>query len=115
LQLNHANDVARARLVDIYYSQKAYAAVVSLFEDAGVTGSTDSETLVRIAASLREAGKTGAAIAMLEQALDTRPDEGPLYLALAGYYDQMGNPAKAAEFTQKGKAHLASEPNHANP
>lgn len=115
LQLNHSNDVARSRLVDLYYSQKAYAAVVSLFEDAGVTGSTDSETLVRIAASLQEVGKTGAAISMLEKALDARPEEGPLYLALAGYYSQAGNLAKAAELTQKGKAHLATEPTGANP
>jgi GWxTD domain-containing protein len=109
LQLNHANDIARARLVDLYYSQKGYAAVVSLFEDAGVTNSTDSETLVRIAASLSEAGKTAAAISMLEKALNTRPEEGPLYLALAGYYGQIGNPAKAAEVKEKGRARLAAE------
>jgi GWxTD domain-containing protein len=109
LQLNHSNDVARARLVDIYYSKKDYSAVVSLFEDAGVTGLTDSETLVRIAASLRAVGKTGSAISMLEKALDTRPDEGPLYLVVAGYYSQIGNAQKAAELTEKGKAHLAPD------
>lgn len=107
LQLNRSNDLARSHLVDLYYSTKDYNAVVSLFEDAGVTGSTDSETLVRIAASLGQAGKTPAAISMLEKALDARPDDGPLYLALAGYYGQVGNAQKAAELTQKGKAHLA--------
>jgi GWxTD domain-containing protein len=107
LQLNHSNDVARGRLVDIYYSKRDFSAVVSLFEDAGVTGSTDSETLLRIAASLREAGKTGTAISMLERALDARPDDGPLYLALAGYYGQIGNAQKAAELTEKGNAHIA--------
>ena len=115
LQLNHSDDVARARLVDLYYSQKAYTAVVSLYEDAGVTGATDSKTLLRIAASLKELGKAGAAISMLEKALDARPEEGPLYLALAGYYSQAGNPAKAAELTQKGNAHLAAEPSRPNP
>jgi GWxTD domain-containing protein len=114
LQLNHSNDVARGRLVDLYYSKKDYSAVVSLFEDAGVTGSTDSETLVRIAASLREMGKTDRAISMLEKALDARPDDGPLYLTLAGFYGQMGNPRKAAELTEKGKAHLAPEADRPN-
>jgi len=80
-----------------------------LFEDAGVTGLTDSETLVRIAASLRAVGKTGSAISMLEKALDARPDDGPLYLVVAGYYGQIGNTQKAAELTEKGKAHLAPD------
>ncbi len=114
LQLNHSNDVARGRLVDLYYSKKDYSAVVSLFEDAGITGSTDSETLVRIAASLREMGKTDRAISMLEKALDARPDDGPLYLTLAGYYGQMGNPQKAAELMEKGKARLAPEASRPN-
>ena len=109
LQLNHSNDVARAHLVDLYYSKKDYNAVASLFEDAGVTGLTDSETLVRIAASLRAVGKTGSAISMLEKALDARPDDGPLYLVVAGYYGQIGNTQKAAELTEKGKAHLAPD------
>src|SRR5712664_1861885 len=43
LQLDHSNDVARARLVDAYFSKRDYAAVVSLFSDAGVTEGTDSE------------------------------------------------------------------------
>jgi GWxTD domain-containing protein len=114
LQLNHSNDVARGRLVDLYYAKKDYSAVVSLFEDAGITGSTDSETLVRIAASLREMGKTDRAISMLEKALDARPDDGPLYLTLAAYYGQMGNPQKAAELTEKGKARLAPEASRPN-
>jgi len=57
--------------------------VVSLFEDAGVTGSTDSDTLVRIAASLRGAGKTDRAISLLEKALNARPNDGTLNLTLA--------------------------------
>jgi GWxTD domain-containing protein len=109
LQLNHSDDVARFHLVDLYYSKRDYRAVVSLFEDVGVTGSTDSETLVRIATSLREVGKTGSAISMLEKALDARPDDGPLYLVLAGYYGQIGNAQKAAELNEKGKAHMGSD------
>jgi len=114
LQLDHSNDVARGRLVDLYYSKRDYGAVVSLFEDAGVTASTDSETLVRIAVSLRETGKTGIAISMLEKALDSRPDDGPLYLALSEYYGQMGNTQKATELAEKAKAHPTRRQNQPN-
>src|SRR5438552_2420001 len=47
LQLDHSNDVARARLVDAYFSRKDYAAVVRLFSDSGVTVTKDSGTLCR--------------------------------------------------------------------
>lgn len=110
LQLDHSNDVARARLVDAYFSKKDYAAVVSLFSDAGVTETTDSETLLRIATSLDKKGSTRKAIAVIEDALKSRPDEGPFYLALAQYYTETGNPRKAADLTQKGKSLLAEAP-----
>jgi GWxTD domain-containing protein len=108
LQLNHGNDTARARLVDAYFAHRDYAAVVSLYNDANVTDSTDSETLLRIAASLGKTGKPKDAISVLENALHTRPEDGPLYLALAGYYGEIGNAAKAAELTEKGKARLVT-------
>jgi len=108
--LDHSNDVARARLVDAYFSKKDYAAVVSLFFDAGVTERTDSETLLRIATSLEKRGNASQAISILESALPSRPGEGPLYLALAQYYTEIGNPRKAADLTQKGKSLLVGEP-----
>jgi len=110
LQLDHSNDVARARLVDAYFSKKDYAAVVSLFSDAGVTEKTDSETLLRIASSLEKRGSTPQAISLIEKALQSRTEDGPLYLALAQYYSEMGNTRKAAELTQKGKSLLAEPP-----
>ena len=110
LQLDHSNDVARARLVDAYFSKKDYAAVVSLFSDAGVTEGTDSETLLRIATSLEKRGSTPQAISVIENALQSRPEEGPFYLALAQYYSEIGNPRKAADLTQKGKSLLVAEP-----
>src|SRR5438445_13568487 len=110
LQLDHANDVARARLVDAYFSKKDYAAVVSLFSDAGVTETTDSETLLRIATSLQKRGSTPKAISVIEDALKSRPEEGPFYLALAQYYNEIGNPRKAADLTQKGKSLLVEVP-----
>jgi GWxTD domain-containing protein len=110
LQLDHADDIARARLVDAYFSRKDYSAVVSLFSDAGVTEKTDSETLLRIATSFEKQGNTRQAISVLEAALQSRPEEGPLYLALAQYYGTLGNSQKAAELTIKGKSYLTPDP-----
>ena len=110
LQLDHSDDVARARLVDAYFSRKDYAAVLSLFSDAGVTEKTDSETLLRIATSFEKQGNTRQAISVLEAALQSRPEEGPLYLALAQYYGALGNSQKAAELTMKGKSYLSPDP-----
>jgi GWxTD domain-containing protein len=110
LQLDHSDDIARARLVDAYFSRKDYAAVVSLFSDAGVTEKTDSETLLRIATSFQKQGNTQQAISVLEAALQSRPEEGPLYLALAQYYGALGNPRKAAELTMRAKSYLSAEP-----
>jgi GWxTD domain-containing protein len=104
LQLDHSNEIARARLVDAYYAKKDYAAVVSLYADAGVTEHTDSETLLRIATSLAKNGKTPEAISLIEKALSSRPQEGPLYLALAQYYSEIGSTQKAAELSQKAKS-----------
>ncbi|HYT20784.1 MAG TPA: GWxTD domain-containing protein [Candidatus Polarisedimenticolia bacterium] len=110
LQVDHSNDVARARLVDAYFSKKDYAAVVSLFSDAGVTETTDSETLLRIATCLQKLGDTSKAISVLESVLPSRSEEGPLYLALAQYYSEVGNPKKAADLSQRGKSLLAESP-----
>jgi len=110
LQLDHSNDVARSRLVDAYFSKKDYAAVVSLFFDAGVTETTDSETLLRIATSLEIRGNASQAISVIEKALQSRPEEGPFYLALAQYYTEIGNPRKAADLAQKGKSLLVGLP-----
>ena len=107
LQLDHADDVARARLVDAYFARADYAAVVSLYNDAGVTDHTDSETILRIATSFAKSGKPTEAIAILEAALHAHSQDGPLYLALAGYYNQIGDARKAAELTEKGKSYLS--------
>ena len=104
LKTDDSNEIARARLVDAYYSKKDYAAVVSLYSDAGVTEHTGSETLLRIATSLDKNGKTEQAISVLEKAVASHPDQGPLYLALAQYYSEIGSTQKAAELTQKAKS-----------
>ena len=49
------------------------------------------------------------AISVIENALASHPEDGPLYLALAQYYGQMGNAQKAAELAQKGRFLLTSD------
>jgi hypothetical protein len=106
LDRDHANDTARARLVDAYYEQKDYAAILSLYKDAGVTNETDAQTILRIAESFEKSGNTRGAISLLDAVLTHQPDNGPLYLALGEYYQQIGNAQKAAELTRKGKSYL---------
>jgi GWxTD domain-containing protein len=115
LSRDHGNEVARTRLVDAYYSQRDYSAVVSLYNDAGATDETDSETLSRIALSLVKTGDTKRAIALLEQSLHSRPEEGGLYLALAECYEQAGDTKKAAEMTQKGRSYVGATPQPSTP
>ena len=110
LSKNHTDDVARARLVQAYFTLNAYSAVVSLFDDAGVTDNTDSGTIVQIAESFLKTGNTAKAVRLLQDTIRSRPDDGPLYLALADSYQQMGNPAQAQEMSQKGKSLLSTKP-----
>jgi hypothetical protein len=104
LNSSHANDISRARLVDNYFARKDYEAVVSLYKDAGVTDSTDSQTLLRMASSLDFTGKPHDAISLLETALRSHPQDGALYLSLAQLYGTIGDTRKAAELTEKGKS-----------
>ena len=110
LDRNHANDPSRTRLVDAYFSKQDYAAVVNLFNDTGVTEETDSETIIRIAASMEKTGDLKKAASLLENTIHNRADEGPLYLALADCYEQMGNAPKAAEMAKKGQSLLNAPP-----
>jgi GWxTD domain-containing protein len=115
LNRDHGNEVARSRLVNAYYSQQDYSAVVSLYNESGATDETDSETLSRIASSLVKTGETKRAIALLEQSLHSRPEDGGLYLALAEAYGEAGDTAKAAEMTQKGRSYIGSSAQSSTP
>jgi len=110
LAANHSDEIARSRLVDAYYARKDYSSILSLYKDVGISEQSDTDTILRIAESFGHTGAPRDAISLLENALGTRDDSGPLYLALAGYYRQAGDAAKAAELETKGKARLASEP-----
>jgi len=110
LSKDHSDDIARARLVQAYYTLNAYSAVVSLFDDAGITDNTDSGTIVQIAESFLKTGNTAKAVSLLEETIHSRPDDGPLYLALADSYQQMGNVAQAQEMSRKGRSLVNSTP-----
>ena len=110
LSKDHRDDIARSRLVDAYYTLNAYSAVVSLFNDAGVTGKTDSGTIVQIAESFLKTGDAPKSVSILEDAIRARPEDGPLYLALADSYQQMGKPQEAMEMSRKGKSLLGNNP-----
>jgi GWxTD domain-containing protein len=106
LSKDHSDDVARARLVQAYYTLNAYSAVVSLFNDAGITDETDSGIITQIAESLVKTGSTSKAVSLLQGAIHSRPEDGPLYLALADCYQQMGHAQEALEMSAKGKSLL---------
>ncbi len=110
LQKDHGNEVARAHLVDAYYTLKAYSAVASLLDDAGVTGDTDSETLVKISESLLKTGNNARALSFLQDAIRSHPQDGALYLGLADYYHQNGDGQKEKEALSKGQSLLKADP-----
>jgi GWxTD domain-containing protein len=110
LARNHSDEIARSRLVGAYYAGKNYAAILSLYKDVGITDQSDSETILRIAESFAQTGGIRDAIFLLESALRSREENGPLYLALAGYYRQAGETVKAEDLEAKGKSLLGSSP-----
>jgi GWxTD domain-containing protein len=110
LHKDHANEIARAQLVDAYYTLRSYSAVVSLYKDAGITDHSDPQTILQIADSFDQTGGIQDAISIIESALRSRQEDGPLYLALAGYYKKLGEFKKAAELEAKGKSRLPSSP-----
>jgi GWxTD domain-containing protein len=106
LNRNHSDDIARSRLVDAYYAKRDYSAIMSLYADVGITEQTDTDTVLRIADSFGNSGEAGKAVSVLEAALASRPEDGPLYLSLAGYYKQTGNAKKSAEATKKAQSFI---------
>lgn len=105
---NHDDEISRARLVEAYYNRKDYAAIQSLYKDAGVSDNSDSGTILRIAESLDKTNATSDAIALVESSLTSRGGDGDLYMALAGYYRKAGDAKRAADAEAKGKALLSS-------
>ncbi|MGO9640682.1 MAG: GWxTD domain-containing protein [Candidatus Acidiferrales bacterium] len=103
---NRLNEASRSNLVGYYFSQKDFLSVIKLFDEDGVTDSTDAETILKIADSFDRTNNPQKAISVLEAALPTRPESGPLYLALSTYYRKVGNDKKADELAHLGRMYL---------
>jgi hypothetical protein len=110
LRKNPKIDLARARLVDIYFSQQAYDKVVELYSQPAVTPATEDQTIISLSDSFDKTGNTKKAADIVESAIALKPESGPLYLALASYYQRLGNAQKAEELERKGKSLLVAPP-----
>ena len=114
LRENPHNERARARLIDYYFRQREFAKVIELFSQTAVTAQTEEGTVLNVADSLDKTGHPGNAVTLLESALNLKPPSGPLYLALASYYQHLGDTTKAETFQRKGRSLMAETPGSSN-
>jgi GWxTD domain-containing protein len=103
LSANHDDEMARGRLVEAYFAQQDYAAVYALYRETGVTESADASTLLRIATSMKKLGKEAEGLSLIEHGADIHSGDPAMYVALADFYTQMGNTAKASSALQRSK------------
>lgn len=109
-QKNPANEDVRAGLVESYFGQKNFNEITAVASKSAVTAKTDDQTILRIAESFDKVGQTAKSVEVLESAVHLKPQSGPLYLSLAGYYQRLGNSQKASEMEQKGRSLVAAVP-----
>lgn len=103
LALDHSDELARAQLVEAYFEQQDYKAIAALYKDTRVTDAADAHTLLRIATSLRELGNEAEGLSLLEHGSQAHSGDPAMFVALADYYTQMGDSAKASSALQKSK------------
>ena len=103
LALDHSDELARTHLVDAYFAQQDYKAVAALYKDTGVTDSATAQTLLRIATSLRKLGNQAEGLRLLEHGSEAHSGDPAMFVALADYYTQIGDSAKASAALQKSK------------
>ena len=106
LKRDPTHERARARLADYYFQKGEFAKVVDLFAQKEVTAKTEDGTILAVADSLDKTGRSSQAVDLLESALKVKPPTGPLYLALATYYQHVGKSDRAQAMQTKGKALL---------
>jgi len=100
---NHSDELSRAHLVEAYFAHQDYKAVVALYKDTGVTDAADSNTLLRIATSLRILGNPEEGTRLMEHGADVRNGDAAMFVALGDYYNQIGKTDKATAAIQKSK------------
>lgn len=106
---NPSDELIRASLVERLYAGQAFDQIVRLYRDGAVTPNTDEQTILRMAESLDKLGQVDKSIQLLEAALPSR-QSSTLYLALANYYQQVGNAQKASEMERRGRTLAAPAP-----
>jgi len=87
----------------IHFAQQDYKAVAALYKDTGVTDGATAQTLLRIATSLRKLGNEPEGLRLLERGSEAHSGDPAMFVALADYYTQMGESAKASAALQKSK------------
>ena len=103
LAQNHSDEISRAMLVNAYFTQQDFNAVVALYKDTGVTDAADPSTLLHIATSLEKLGNQPEAVRLMEHGADVRSEDPAMFLALGEFYNQIGNTAKASAAIQRSK------------
>jgi len=103
LALNHGDELSRGRLVEAYFAQQDYKAVVALYKDTGVTDAAEPNTLLRIATSLRILGNPDEGTRLMEHGADVRNGDASMFLALGDFYNQVGKADKATAAIQRSK------------
>src|SRR6266496_714413 len=108
LSRNPGNERARAKLIDYFFKERQYSQVIKLFSQGSMTAETGESTILSVADSFDQAGNPKGAVGVVESALSLRPPSGTLYLALASYYDHLGNRERAQFFRGKGQSFLVT-------
>lgn len=105
-EVNPANETIYRTLVDLYFARQAFSEITDVAARHTYVGSTDTDevTVLRVAESLEKTGKLQRAVQLLESAVKGKNASGALYLALAGYYERMGEHEKAAQAEHRGKS-----------
>jgi tetratricopeptide (TPR) repeat protein len=107
-QKNSDDEAVRTKLVDSLFSRQDFKQVVATYDRSAITAKTDEQTILRIAESFDKLGQPEKSVAVLESAVTLKPQSGPLYLSLAGYYHRLGNMQKASEMENKGRSLVVS-------
>jgi GWxTD domain-containing protein len=105
-QRDPSDEDMRARLVETLFSLKGFKQIVATYDQSGISAKTDEQTILHIAESFDQLGKTEKSVEVLESAVNLKPKSGPLYLSLANYYQRLGNAEKAGEMERKGRSLL---------
>lgn len=109
-QKNPKDERFRSRLVELYFARQQYDKIADLYAKAGISDSTDEQTIARIAESFDKKGDLRKAVTVMESGTALRPASGPLLLGLAEYYRKTGDLQKANAAEHKGRQLMGSRP-----